>query len=88
MDEKLNHEEIKTFIKESMEGMYESFMQGLELFSIQHMGKSTFWSGSNSLHWERKAYGEAIFLNTKPHKIPHDFKNQNGNEINKFLESK
>ena len=88
MNDKENHEDLKTFIKEAMEGMSKKFMQGLELFASQLMGKSTFESGSSSPHEERKTHGEAIFSKNGPHNIPHEFINQSGPEIYMFLESK
>ena len=88
MGDKENHEDLKTFIKETMEGMSKIFMQGLEFFAIQLMGKSTFGSGSSSAHEERKNHGEAIFSKNRPHNRPHEFINKNGPTIPKFLESK
>ena len=63
-------------------------MQGFELLVGQLGGKSTPRSSSSSPHVENNTTGEAIFSNTGPHYRPHEFKNQNGPGIPKFLESK
>ena len=85
MDEKENNEELKTLINEAMEGISKNFMQGLEFFASQLMGKSTFGSGSSSPHEDRKTHGEAIFSKIGPHNRPHEFINKNGPAIPKFL---
>ena len=63
-------------------------MQGFKLYASQLGGKSTPRSSSSSPHDEKKISGEAIFSKTGPHNWPHEFKNQNGPAIPKFLESK
>ena len=63
-------------------------MQGFELLASQLGGKSTPGSSSSSPHNEKKTNGEAFFSKTGPHNRPHEFKNQNGPTIPKFLESK
>ena len=68
--------------------MTKHFMQGFELLAIQLGGKSTPGSSSSSPHVENKNNGEAIFWEIGPHNQPHDFKNQSGPTIPKFLESK
>ena len=44
-------------------------------------------SSSSTPHEKRKTHGEAIFSKTGPHNRPHEFKNQNGPAIPKFIES-
>ena len=88
MVDKEDNEDLKTFIKASLEGMKKNFMQGFELFASQLGGKSTAGSSSSSPHDEKKTNGETIFSKTGPHKRPHEFKNWTRPAIPMFLESK
>ena len=60
MDDKENND-LKTFIKSTLEGMTKIFMQGFELLARQLGRKSTPMSSSSTPHDERKTHGEAIF---------------------------
>ena len=88
MDDKGDNEELKTIIKENIEGMTKNFMQGFELLVFQLGGKSTPRSSSSSPHDEKKINGEIIFSKIGTHNRTHELKNQNGPGIPKFLESK
>ena len=88
MDVKEKNEELNKLIKSALEGMTKYFMQGFELLASQLGSKSRPSSSSNRPHDERKTHGEAIVSKTGPHNRPHEFKNQSGPEIPKFLESK
>ena len=88
MDDKENNEDLKTFIKSTLEGMSKHFMQGFELLASQLGSKSTLGSSSSTPHDEGKTNGETIFSKTGPHKRPHELKNKNVHAIPNFLESK
>ena len=88
MDDKEDNEELKKFIKSTLEWMTKHFMKGFEFLASQLGGNSTAGSSSSSPHVENNTNGEAIFLKSGPHNRPHEFKNQSGPEIPKFLESK
>ena len=87
MDDKENNEELKKLTMEALEGITKHFMQVFELLASKLGSKSAPGSSNSTPHDERKTHGEAIFSN-RPHNRPHEFKNQNGPEIPKFLESK
>ena len=88
MSDKEDNEDLKTFIKLSVEGKTKHFMQGFELLDSQLGGKSTPGSSSGSPHDEKKTNRETNFLNIGPHNRPHQFKNKNVHAIHKFLDSK
>ena len=88
MSHKEDNQDLKNFIKSSLEGMTKILMQGLDLLAIQLRGKSTPKSSSSSPHDEKKTNEEAIFSKNGPHNLPHEFKNKNGPTIPKFLKSK
>ena len=68
MDDKEDNEDLKTFIKESLEGMTKHFMQVFELLASQLGGKPTPGSSSSSPHDEKKTNGETIFSKAGPRK--------------------
>ena len=88
MEGKEDNGDLKSFIMKTLESITKHIILGFELLAIELGGKSTPRSSSSSPHDERKTHGEAIFSKTGPHKRPHEFKNHNGPEIPKFLESK
>ena len=63
-------------------------MQGFELMASQLKSKSVPRSSSSTPHVGGKTHGETIFSKTGHHNRLHEFKNQNGTAIPKFLESK
>ena len=67
MDDKGDNEDLRTFLKTSLENMTRHFMQGFKLLANQLGGKSTPRSSNSTPHDEKKTYGEAIFSNTGPH---------------------
>ena len=68
--------------------MKKHLIQGFELMAIQFRSKSIPGSSSRTPHVEGNTNVETIFSKTKPHNKPHEFRNQNGHAIPKFLESK
>ena len=68
--------------------MTKHLMQGFEWLASQLGGKSTPRNSGSTPHDEKKTHKKDIFSKTKPHNKPHEFRNQNGHAIPKFLESK
>ena len=88
MDDKENNEDLNTFITSYFDTMTKHLMQGFELMASQFGSKTVPRISSSAPHVEGKTNGETIFLKTRPHNRPHEFKNQSGPEIPNFLESK
>ena len=67
MGDKEDNEDLKKFLKRSVENMTRNFMQWFKFFSIQLGGKSTLGSSNSTPHDEKKTYGKVIFSKNRPH---------------------
>ena len=66
MGDKEDNEDLKKFLKRSVENMTRNFMQRFKLFSSQLGGNSTLRSSNSTPHDEKKTFGKVILSKNGP----------------------